>query len=186
MRPRRLQHRRHGKSDEAGARAARAVLAGDAPGTARSQPGPVDAIRLVRVVRRHLPTFWTSVDPDYLCHFWSRSSSLASRCATSIGTSKRPPPKRGPLAPRLAEDGSGDHGSIVIVQVSVTAGAVASRLLNGSTRLPCSSVVYSTPLQTTTVLVPPSICEVTLISTLVSGSLSKSTCSAAPPYRPSQ
>ena len=53
MRPNRQHRRRHGKSDEADAiGAARAVLAGDALGTPKSQTGQVEAIRLLRVARR--------------------------------------------------------------------------------------------------------------------------------------
>src|SRR3954453_19307138 len=53
MRPNRQHRRRHGKSDEADAiGAARAVLAGDALGTPKSQTGRVEAIRLLRVARR--------------------------------------------------------------------------------------------------------------------------------------
>ena len=53
MRPNRQHRRRHGKSDEADAiGAARAVLAGDAIGTPKSQTGQVEAIRLLRVARR--------------------------------------------------------------------------------------------------------------------------------------
>lgn len=53
MRPNRQHRRRHGKSDEADAiGAARAVLAGDAVGTPKSQTGQVEAIRLLRVARR--------------------------------------------------------------------------------------------------------------------------------------
>jgi transposase len=53
MRPNRQHRRRHGKSDEADAiGAARAVLAGDALGTPKSQTGHVEALRLLRVARR--------------------------------------------------------------------------------------------------------------------------------------
>jgi transposase len=53
MRPNRQHRRRPGKSDEAHAiGAARAVLAGDAVGTPKSQTGQVEAIRLLRVARR--------------------------------------------------------------------------------------------------------------------------------------
>ncbi len=53
MRPNRQHRRRHGKSDEADAiGAARAVLAGEALGTPKSQTGQVEAIRLLRVARR--------------------------------------------------------------------------------------------------------------------------------------
>ena len=53
MRPNRQHRRRHGKSDEADAiGAARAVLAGEALGTPKSQTGTVEAIRLLRVARR--------------------------------------------------------------------------------------------------------------------------------------
>ena len=53
MRPNRQHRRRFGKSDEADAiGAARAVLAGDAVGTPKSQTGQVEAIRLLRVARR--------------------------------------------------------------------------------------------------------------------------------------
>src|SRR6478735_9066623 len=53
MRPNRQHRRRHGKSDEADAiGASRAVLAGDALGTPKSQTGQVEAIRLLRVARR--------------------------------------------------------------------------------------------------------------------------------------
>ena len=53
MRPNRQHRRRYGKSDEADAiGAARAVLAGEALGTPKSQTGQVEAIRLLRVARR--------------------------------------------------------------------------------------------------------------------------------------
>ena len=53
MRPNRQHRRRYGKSDEADAiGAARAVLAGEAIGTAKSQIGTVEAIRLLRIARR--------------------------------------------------------------------------------------------------------------------------------------
>jgi transposase len=53
MRPNRQHRRRYGKSDEADAvGAARAVLAGEAVGTPKSQTGTVEAIRLLRVARR--------------------------------------------------------------------------------------------------------------------------------------
>ena len=53
MRPNRQHRRRYGKSDEADAiGAARAVLAGEAVGTPKSQTGQVEAIRLLRVARR--------------------------------------------------------------------------------------------------------------------------------------
>jgi transposase len=53
MRPNRQHRRRHGKSHEADAiDAARAVLAGEALGTPKSQTGQVEAIRLLRVARR--------------------------------------------------------------------------------------------------------------------------------------
>jgi transposase len=49
----RQHRRRHGKSDPADAiGAARAVLAGEASGTPKSQTGSVEAIRLLRVARR--------------------------------------------------------------------------------------------------------------------------------------
>ena len=52
-RPNRQHRRRHGKSDPADAiGAARAVLAGEATGTPKSQTGAVEAIRLLRVARR--------------------------------------------------------------------------------------------------------------------------------------
>jgi len=52
-RPNRQHRRRHGKSDPADAiGAARAVLAGEATGTPKSQTGLVEAIRLLRVARR--------------------------------------------------------------------------------------------------------------------------------------
>jgi transposase len=52
-RPNRQHRRRHGKSDPADAiGAARAVLAGDAIGTPKSQSGSVEAIRLLRIARR--------------------------------------------------------------------------------------------------------------------------------------
>jgi transposase len=52
-RPNRQTRRRHGKSDPADAiAAARAVLAGDGLGTPKSQDGPVETIRLLRVQRR--------------------------------------------------------------------------------------------------------------------------------------
>jgi transposase len=52
-RPNRQHRRRHGKSDPADAiGAARAVLAGEASGTPKSQTGTVEAIRLLRVARR--------------------------------------------------------------------------------------------------------------------------------------
>lgn len=52
-RPNRQHRRRHGKSDPADAiGAARAVLAGDATGTPKSQTGTVEAVRLLRVARR--------------------------------------------------------------------------------------------------------------------------------------
>ena len=52
-RPNRQHRRRHGKSDPADAiGAARAVLAGEATGTPKSQTGTVEAIRLLRVARR--------------------------------------------------------------------------------------------------------------------------------------
>ena len=52
-RPNRQHRRRHGKSDTADAiGAARAVLAGEATGTPKSQTGAVEAIRLLRVARR--------------------------------------------------------------------------------------------------------------------------------------
>jgi transposase len=52
-RPNRQHRRRHGKSDPADAiGAARAVLAGEASGTPKSQTGAVEAIRLLRVARR--------------------------------------------------------------------------------------------------------------------------------------
>lgn len=53
MRPNRQHRRRYGKSDEADAiGAARAVLAGEAVGTPKSQTGTVEAIRLLRIARR--------------------------------------------------------------------------------------------------------------------------------------
>jgi transposase len=52
-RPNRQHRRRHGKSDPADAiGAARAVLAGEATGSPKSQTGTVEAIRLLRVARR--------------------------------------------------------------------------------------------------------------------------------------
>jgi transposase len=52
-RPNRQHRRRHGKSDPADAiGAARAVLAGEATGTPKSQTGAVESIRLLRVARR--------------------------------------------------------------------------------------------------------------------------------------
>ena len=52
-RPNRQHRRRHGKSDPADAiGAARAVLAGDATGTPKSQNGAVEAIRVLRLARR--------------------------------------------------------------------------------------------------------------------------------------
>ena len=52
-RPNRQHRRRHGKSDPADAiGAARAVLAGEATGTPKSQNGAVESIRLLRVARR--------------------------------------------------------------------------------------------------------------------------------------
>src|SRR5689334_24767721 len=51
-RPNRQHRRRHGKSDPADAiGAARAVLAGEATGTPKSQDGAVEAVRLLRVAR---------------------------------------------------------------------------------------------------------------------------------------
>ena len=52
-RPNRQHRRRHGKSDPADAiGAARAVLAGEATGTPKSQTGTVEAIRLLPIARR--------------------------------------------------------------------------------------------------------------------------------------
>ena len=52
-RPNRQARRRHGKSDPADAEAAaRATLSGDASGVPKSQDGPVEAIRILRLERR--------------------------------------------------------------------------------------------------------------------------------------